>query len=400
MKVESVLPAETAGIVNARQRLSRARDTMIEMTACLAEAILREPELDLKCLLADLLYRDALAVSDISARLYLLGCPDAPVISDLGEWDPTEVPIDPVAVIQTAVDALTRITDVSWQSWDEPSRRILQRTLADVRTQLVTAAAVSRDSSFSVTKRRDGSYPARAGHIAAVPGRRVQSVQARRAEDDRVRNASPAGPRDYAASFFHRSLISVELPALEICADNIVRFRDMPWDFVIDMARQCWDESRHAQMLATRIVELGGHVGMTRGDMNMWEMSLDQPLPMRLAINQRIGEWIGVDTLLFKTHDFKSALDERSAEMLEFMVFDEVTHVAFGNKWLLHLCGDEASVRELHEAADLLRLERGDLASHQLDLPVNVLMCEAAEFTDADILTFGKSRKLDGPTPK
>ena len=39
-----------------------------------------------------------------------------------------------------------------------------------------------------------------------------------------------------------------ELQALEGAGRSLWDFPDAPWDFKMNMARQCWDESRHVQI--------------------------------------------------------------------------------------------------------------------------------------------------------
>src|ERR687897_330301 len=61
--------------------------------------------------------------------------------------------------------------------------------------------------------------------------------------------------------FFH-GLMDAELCAAELMARNSHEHPEMPWDFHVDMARQTWDEIRHAEihdrLMAT---ELGCHWG-------------------------------------------------------------------------------------------------------------------------------------------
>ena len=56
--------------------------------------------------------------------------------------------------------------------------------------------------------------------------------------------------------------MDAELCAAELMARNSHEHPDMPWDFHVDMARQCWDEIRHAEILDRLMAtELGCHWG-------------------------------------------------------------------------------------------------------------------------------------------
>ena len=41
--------------------------------------------------------------------------------------------------------------------------------------------------------------------------------------------------------------MDAELTAAELMARNSHEYPEMPWDFHVDMARQTWDELRHAR---------------------------------------------------------------------------------------------------------------------------------------------------------
>ena len=73
-------------------------------------------------------------------------------------------------------------------------------------------------------------------------------------------NHVPTDPEEQN-HFFH-GLMDAELCAAELMARNSHEHPEMPWDFHVDMARQCWDEIRHAEvhdrLMAT---ELGCHWG-------------------------------------------------------------------------------------------------------------------------------------------
>src|SRR5712691_7282644 len=62
----------------------------------------------------------------------------------------------------------------------------------------------------------------------------------------------PRAPREAV----HRHM-SNEITSLDIAAQCIAEFPDTPWELRMELARQCWDESRHIDALYRRLVQLG-----------------------------------------------------------------------------------------------------------------------------------------------
>ncbi|MGD0679803.1 MAG: DUF455 family protein [Polyangiaceae bacterium] len=174
------------------------------------------------------------------------------------------------------------------------------------------------------------------------------------------RDLSSPEARPALIAVLHRMLTDVEIRNVENCARLILESAEMPWAFVVDMARQCWDEARHGLAFLRRITELGGRFGDHPISSYLWFMGSDQPTDVRLAVQQRIGEWSGVEGALWHTRQFVDAGDERTAAIWEFVAQDEIGHVAFGNKWLRHLSGnDDAAVSRIHDRALAVRRAHG-----------------------------------------
>ena len=55
--------------------------------------------------------------------------------------------------------------------------------------------------------------------------------------------------------------VNEEVQSLEIAAQTLVDFPDAPWGIRLHLARQCWDETRHAQLFLRRLIELKGTKG-------------------------------------------------------------------------------------------------------------------------------------------
>src|SRR5258708_13711909 len=52
-----------------------------------------------------------------------------------------------------------------------------------------------------------------------------------------------------------------ELQAMEAAGRTLFDFPDAPWEFQLDMARQGWDESRHAEIYMKLLEYVGSYLG-------------------------------------------------------------------------------------------------------------------------------------------
>src|SRR5215831_17297938 len=60
--------------------------------------------------------------------------------------------------------------------------------------------------------------------------------------------------------FFHRQM-NEEVDSLECCARTLADFPQLAWELRLGLARQCWDETRHAAMFRRIFEARGGRVG-------------------------------------------------------------------------------------------------------------------------------------------
>jgi uncharacterized ferritin-like protein (DUF455 family) len=204
----------------------------------------------------------------------------------------------------------------------------------------------------------------------------------------------PADPAT-AALFLHNMLMSVEIPSIEVCGRMIADFPEMPWEFVLDMSRQCWDEARHARLCYDRLRQLGGSIGQLAVDTQLWDLSADQPLDIQLAVQQRLGEWLGVDGAVQAVDALRQHGDLVTAQMFEYVAADEIGHVGYGNKWIRYLAGnDDQRVWEIHARAVERRASFGKAVNGPVLLPLNRRACERAGFTVEEIQRLRQSRPV------
>ena len=132
----------------------------------------------------------------------------------------------------------------------------------------------------------------------------------------------------------HRHM-SNEITSLDIAAQCLAEFPDAPWELRLELARQCWDESRHVQVLARRLVELGGRKGEFPISTFEWSVTcaLDS-LAARLATQNRTFEAGAMDVVGSLAPAVREVGDLETAAVLDGILADEVHHVRFANRWI------------------------------------------------------------------
>ena len=190
-----------------------------------------------------------------------------------------------------------------------------------------------------------------------------------------------------------------EIGSMEIAAQSLIDFPDAPWDLRMELARQTYDESRHVEGLYRRLKELGGRKGEFPIANFEWAVtSTRDTIAARLAIENRTFEAGQMDLLGTLCKHWRAAGDERTAEMLEAILADEVNHVRFANRWIKKLAKEDGRVllkvameiRFFTEASvavygnEASQAQSGKLKSHA-HIDVNVADRREAEFTDDEI---------------
>lgn len=136
-----------------------------------------------------------------------------------------------------------------------------------------------------------------------------------------------------------------EVLSLEIAAQSLVDFLDAPWELRMHLARQCWDETRHARLRFRRLQELGGYKGEFPIINQEWGVvcMLDS-LPARLAVQNRTFEGGALDVLRLAMKQWRDRGDDRTADITETILADEIQHVRFANQWLKRLAREDPRV--------------------------------------------------------
>jgi hypothetical protein len=199
----------------------------------------------------------------------------------------------------------------------------------------------------------------------------------------------------------HRHMTN-EITSLDIVAACVAEFPDAPWELRLEMARQCWDETRHVGVLHRRLRELGGRKGEFPISTFEWNVtSAIDNLAGRLAAQNRTLEAGAMDVVGGLIRSLRRIGDEATAEVLDGILADEVQHVRYANRWIKTLAGEDRrvllkvamAVRFLAEVNARLQPKRSTVnaVGHRIEEPearvpaVNVEDRRRAEFTDEEI---------------
>lgn len=139
------------------------------------------------------------------------------------------------------------------------------------------------------------------------------------------------------------SLVHIESMAVDLSWDIMVRFQkmvDLPAEFYADWLKIAADEAKHYGLLKKRLEELGSHYGALPAHDSLWESAqkTSGSLLSRLCIEHMVHEARGLDQMPTTVARFRSGGDPVTADLLEVILEDEITHVTAGMKWFTYLC--------------------------------------------------------------
>jgi uncharacterized ferritin-like protein (DUF455 family) len=196
-------------------------------------------------------------------------------------------------------------------------------------------------------------------------------------EDQAQMAKFPEGSLEHRREMLHGD-VNEEVQSLEIAAQSLVDFPDAPWDIRLHLARQCWDEVRHARAFLHRLVELGGHKGEFPVINQEWGVvCMFDSLAGRLAVQNRVFEGGSLDVFKEGVAAWTSWGDSVTAEIMDAVVADEVQHVRFANEWFGRLRKeDPRALLKAISAMDSLRVWSVALTPVEMkmehEIPVNI----------------------------
>lgn len=188
-----------------------------------------------------------------------------------------------------------------------------------------------------------------------------------------------------SANFLHSVMFSIELCAAEVCAANILLHgHEMPPSLLVSMTKQIQDEMRHYFVLEELLRDHGSKVGDFEIDLDVWnKYLLGENLAERLAIEQRLGEGIGLDGGNSLYDRLASRGFSKEADVFDFINADEITHVRNGNCWLREVLMDQENLSGLDDRMRS-KIRKAGL-SHRLVEPLADSDRKLAGFTDEEL---------------
>ena len=115
----------------------------------------------------------------------------------------------------------------------------------------------------------------------------------------------------------------------------------------MNMARQCWDETRHVQIYEKLIERAGGEVGEYPENTFLFEASCHDDPVLRVTGVNRCLEGLACD--VFRSADRlrgRPTGDPVLAQAVDFVLADELTHVRFGSDWVREWTARRSRARE------------------------------------------------------
>lgn len=363
------------GVEAAAARLADIHGALLCSVQCLGAWIAAVPELETKIQWAYHLYEQADLADQVGKRIYALTAerPRVPsphnrsLLKFLQELAALATPPEQTAglyrvllpaLLQACRDQMEGTNPVA----DEPTLRLLYQAAQTLEEQMIwakyqavdagTVSRLQQELAFAGGLHGPGVEPA--GDFAIRP--LLVDLPAR---DSRFRplepgkkmpRAKPLETPEGRVRLLHIALINLEIPAIEVCGRIIAEFPDTPWELKLELARQIWDEARHAVMCADRLIELGGEIGQFPYHHKVWEHSIaGRSVAERLITTQRIHEGNGLDQTLLARDALAAVGDMATSQIMDYIMADEVLHVRTGIVWV------ERLVPSAEERAALLR---------------------------------------------
>jgi len=151
---------------------------------------------------------------------------------------------------------------------------------------------------------------------------------------------------DYERKFIERQVWQGinhvnEIWASEITGLVLWSWKDMPWEFYLDCARWCFDESRHCKMGEERLSAWG------------FEAGVDYPVYGDHYVSQSEHGELATLTLLHRfekngpnwksglMREFSEVGDTSSSQDFDYDWADESIHLLYGHKWTLYKLGGD-----------------------------------------------------------
>lgn len=186
------------------------------------------------------------------------------------------------------------------------------------------------------------------------------------------------------AALMH-SIAHIEFNAINLALDAVWRFPQMPEAFYQDWLQVAWDEVRHFRMLQTHLQSLGYDYGDFPAHEGLWNMceATAHDATARMALVPRTLEARGLDAtpiIQAKLRRVGTPVALQAIALLDVILAEEESHVAFGNLWYHWLCQQRGLDAAAYASEVALRL-----AAPRPRPPYNLAARARAGFTEAEL---------------
>ena len=197
------------------------------------------------------------------------------------------------------------------------------------------------------------------GKITSIPDRPARPEKPELLMPRDMPKRKKAGTDKNKIALLH-ALSHIELNAIDLAWDMIGRYAylfcsggqaryaapssqdvfELPIDFYTDWLKVADDEAKHFLMLSDRLNDLNAKYGDLPAHDGLWESATNTAdhFPARLAVVPMVLEARGLDVTPNMIKLMKSQGDDITADMLQIIHDDEITHVAAGTIWFKKWC--------------------------------------------------------------
>ena len=186
------------------------------------------------------------------------------------------------------------------------------------------------------------------------------------------------------AALLH-AVTHIEFNAINLALDALWRFDGMPDAYYLDWLQVACEEAQHFSLLRTQLQSMGYDYGDFPAHTGLWDMTekTSGDVLARMALVPRTLEARGLDAtppMQAKLRRVGTAQAQRSVEILDIILRDEIGHVAIGNHWYRYLCAQRGL--EPVRTYAVLALQYG---APRLKGPLNLSARRDAGFTEAEL---------------
>lgn len=362
--MEIIAPEEQVGFAQNKLLLNRYRFVEYELLRIMAAWLPATARMELKLALGRLLWEDAQHVQLLYQRLREIQTPafrdpPDPALRHLmaeALHAPTERDLlgGLCRVIKPALaEAYRWHLTQTFANPDAPTLYAFKHILVDEDEHTSWAAAALADHPTGAWEQYIADLLAAAGGITgqqdraaapAVPAGRTPFVVPRQAARDerfvlenRAAGLLPLALDPAAERLREFESYSQEMLAAETVALILYLSPTMPWEFVYNSARHCYDETRHCRLGIEWLARHG--LDYTRVPQNTriyaWRSQYD-PATQYCMLTMG-NEMHAFPYRRKRLAAYRGAGDQLSAEFISYDMADERQHVAYGKRWLPQL---------------------------------------------------------------